>query len=91
MHEAPILIYTIHGCPYCKSAVQLLRQLRLPFRAVNIGSNADLMLKLANDTGSPTVPKIFVNGAFLGGFTELEAAVSDGSLEKALRSAQRGP
>lgn len=83
-NDAPIVAYVIYGCPYCKAAVKLLRSLRLPHRTQNIGNNAELMIKLANQTGSPTVPKIFVNGQFIGGFTELEQLAKSGQLQQSL-------
>jgi len=79
-NEAPVVAYVIHGCPYCKAAVKLLRSLGVPHRIQNIGSNAELMIKLANQTGSPTVPKIFVNDKFIGGYTELEQLAQSGRL-----------
>jgi glutaredoxin len=81
-NEAPIVAYVIYGCPYCKAAVKLLRSLGVPHRIQNIGSNADLMVKLANATGSPTVPKIFVNGEFIGGYTNLEQLAKSGQLDQ---------
>lgn len=82
--DAPVVACVIHGCPYCKAAVKLLRSAGVPHRIINIGNNAELMIRLSNDTGSPTVPKIFVNEQFIGGFTELEQLVQSGELEKQL-------
>ena len=78
--DAPVVACVIHGCPYCKAAVKLLRSAGIPHRVVNIGNNAELMIRLSNDTGSPTVPKVFVNEQFIGGFTELEQLVQSGEI-----------
>ncbi len=89
MEQAQIVVYTIHGCPYCKKAIQLLRQQQLSFRAVNIGSNAQLMLSLAEQTGSPTVPKVFIGDEFIGGYDQLEQLVRSGAIENKLSLGHR--
>lgn len=82
MHQktAPIVVYTIYGCPFCKNAIRFLKDNRLPFKAENIGNNAKLAIDLAKSTGMPTVPKIFVQGRFIGGYTELMQKAESGEL-----------
>lgn len=82
MHDAPVVVYVVYGCPYCKGAIKLLRSMRIPHRIVNIGSNAELAIRLANGTGSPTVPKVFIHNYFVGGFSELRRLAETGKLEK---------
>ena len=78
--EAPIVLFTIYGCPYCQSSVKFLKQQYLPFKAINIGNNAKMMTDLAQSTGSPTVPKIFVQGNFIGGYTDMMGMAESGEL-----------
>lgn len=78
--EAPIVIFTIYGCPHCQNAVRFLRKNSLPFKAFNIGNNAKMMTDLANSTGMATVPKVFVQGRFLGGGSDLLQAAESGQL-----------
>lgn len=86
MHrEAPIVLFTIYGCPYCQGAVKFLKKNNLPFKAKNIGNNAQMMENLAKSTGWPTVPKIFVQGRFIGGYSELMRLAESGELESMLR------
>jgi glutaredoxin-related protein len=54
--------------------------MKLPHKAINIGNNANLMTRLAQETGSPTVPKIFVQGRFIGGFDQLSQAAQEGQI-----------
>jgi len=82
--SAPIVAFTIYGCPYCQSAVKFLKTNNLPFKAINIGNNARMMMRLAESTGSPTVPKIFVQGQFIGGANELFAMSRSGELQNRL-------
>jgi len=83
MHrDAPIVLFTVYGCPYCQNAVKFLRSNGIPHKAKNIGNNAKLMTDLANSTGMATVPKIFVQGRFIGGYRELMDAAQSGELAK---------
>lgn len=82
--QYPVALYVMHGCPYCKRAVQLLRKLGIPFKAQNIGNNANLAYKLYHETGSPTVPKIYIRGRFIGGSDQLQALAESGELLQAV-------
>jgi len=82
--DAPIVIFTIYGCPYCRNAVRFLRKNNLPYKAYNIGNNAKMMKDLAEWTQWPTVPKVFVQGRFLGGHNELLGAAQNGQLAQLL-------
>ena len=82
--QYPVAVYTIAGCPYCKKAIKLLRHLGIPFKARNVGSNAQLAVQLYRETGSPSVPKIFINGRFIGGFDRLQALAESGQLAHVL-------
>ena len=78
--SAPIVLFVIYGCPYCQAAKKLCKQLGVPNKAINIGNNANLMTKLAQETGTPTVPKVFVQGRFIGGFDQLNQVAQNGQL-----------
>jgi len=65
--------------------VRFLKKHHLPFKAINIGNNAGMMERLALSTGWKTVPKIFVQGQFIGGFSELMKMAESGELEHRLR------
>ncbi len=88
-HQHAIAIYTMGGCPYCKKALQILRQLGLPYKAKNIGNNAQLAIQLYRETGSPKVPKIFINGQFIGGSDRLQALAESGELFRAVGQGAR--
>lgn len=78
--SAPIVLFVIYGCPYCKEAKRLCSQMKLPHKAYNVGSRPQLASQLARDTGSPTVPKIFVQGKFIGGYDQLVNLAENGQL-----------
>jgi len=83
--SAPIVLFVIYGCPYCKAAKKLCQQLGVPNKAINIGNNANLMTDLAQKTGSPTVPKVFVQGRFVGGYDQLNQLAQNGQLGELLQ------
>jgi len=86
MHrQAPIVLFTIYGCPYCRAAIKFVRKNNLPHKAINIGNNAQMMTNLAQSTGSPTVPKIFVQGRFIGGYNDLVRLAESGELNNMLK------
>lgn len=73
-----IVIYTKDWCGYCRAAKQLLQQLGLVFREVDVTSDVAKykeMVQLAD--GRSTVPQIFVDGAGIGGYTDLARLVSE--------------
>lgn len=73
-----IVIYTKEWCGYCRAAKQLLQQLGLDFREVDVSSDVPAyrqMVELAD--GRSTVPQIFVDGVGLGGYTDLARLVSE--------------
>jgi glutaredoxin-related protein len=82
--EAPVVLFTVYGCPYCQNSVKFLRQNQIPHKAINIGNNANMMLKLAESTGWKSVPKIFVQGQFIGGYNELMQMADSGELNQRL-------
>ncbi len=73
-----IVIYTKNSCGYCRAAKQLLQQLGLSYREVDVTTDSagyKQMVQLAD--GRSTVPQIFVDGVGLGGYTDLAQLVSE--------------
>jgi glutaredoxin 3 len=78
-----IEIYTTAICPYCVSAKQFLKQRGLDFEEVRVDmDSARREEMLVRSAGRRTVPQIFVNGAFIGGFDDLVAAERSGRLRE---------
>lgn len=66
-----IEVYTINNCGYCEAAKALLKN--LDFKEINITHDDDQKLALINKTGHRTMPQIFIDGQFIGGYNELKA------------------
>lgn len=78
---ARVTVYTTSVCPYCVQAKRLLAERSIPYDEIDVGSDAaqrDEMIQKAG--GKRTVPQIFIDGAHVGGYTELRALADAGGL-----------
>ncbi|CAB3976501.1 glutaredoxin domain-containing protein [Candidatus Azoamicus ciliaticola] len=66
-----ILIYTTQTCTYCNLAKNLLKEKKLQFTEINIETDLNIFKELIKKTSHKTVPQIFINEKFIGGYTEL--------------------
>lgn len=71
-----IEVYTINNCSYCQAAKNLLRERGLSFKEININGDQAKIKELIDKTGHRTMPQIFIDGSFIGGFTELKASLA---------------
>lgn len=80
-----VKIYTTTVCPYCNSAKNLFKNLKVDYDEINLDSDPDLRAKLSmENNGWRTVPMIFINDKFIGGFDDTNKLYKDGSLLKLL-------
>lgn len=78
---AEIEIYSTALCPYCTAAKNLLDARGLAWREFRIDTDADARTRMLERTGGArSVPQIFINGAWIGGFDQLAAAERSGKL-----------
>lgn len=75
-----IEIYTWGHCPYCIRAKNLLDEKGMPFTEVNLDGKDQELVDLRERTGQRTVPQIFIDDEFIGGFSELSAMNEAGKL-----------
>lgn len=66
-----ILIYTTKTCIYCNLAKKLLEENNLQYNEIDVENDIELFRELIKITNNKTVPKIFINDTFIGGYTEL--------------------
>ncbi|KAL3677786.1 hypothetical protein R1sor_020742 [Riccia sorocarpa] len=79
-----ITVYTISGSQNCRAAKHFLRSRKLPFVEINLDAFPERRLDLEARTEKSSVPQIFFNNVFVGGFPELSAMDSD-ELEKLIK------
>ncbi len=80
-----IEIYSTAMCPFCVSAKNLLKSKGFEWNEVRIDTDpAERERMLERSGGRRTVPQIFVNDQYLGGFDDLVAADRSGKLVQML-------
>jgi glutaredoxin len=68
-----IEIFTINHCPYCDAAKKFFKDRNLAFSEINIDGDQVKIADLIKRTGHRTMPQIFIDGTFIGGYTDLQA------------------
>ena len=74
-----VTVYTTEMCPYCVQAKRLLKERAIPYDEIDVSADSakrDEMVQKAG--GKRTVPQIFIDGAHVGGYTELRALADRG-------------
>lgn len=65
------IVWSRDNCPYCVSAKTLLKQKGIEFEERNISADYTREQLLEAVPGAQTIPQIFLDGEYVGGFTEL--------------------
>ncbi|AVP87666.1 glutaredoxin [Candidatus Phycorickettsia trachydisci] len=86
-----VVIFTTQTCPYCIDAKKLLKEkqkkIHFKYKEINIEGKDWLKEALLRRTdGIKTVPKIFINGKYIGGFSALKDLDQKGKLDAELKS-----
>ena len=83
-----IEVYSTAVCPYCVAAKNLLKAKGLAWDEIRVDTDlAQREAMLARSGGHRTVPQIFINDQFVGGYDELVAADRSGKLDELLGQA----
>lgn len=79
--EKRVVLYVWSYCPYCKRAMALLQQKGIPYEELSIDGDAYAFEALAVRTGQRSVPFIFIDDVFIGGYDQLKAMDQEMKLE----------
>ncbi|HEY4995169.1 MAG TPA: Grx4 family monothiol glutaredoxin [Aestuariivirga sp.] len=71
-------------CGFSGRSVQILQQLGVPFKDVNVLDNAEIRQGIKDYTNWPTVPQLYVKGEFIGGADILMEMYQSGELKQLL-------
>lgn len=87
VEREPVVVVGMAQNPFVKKARAALNEAGIPFTYLEYGSyfgkwKERLAIKMWS--GWPTFPQVFVRGALLGGYDEVQRAIADGSLRKTL-------
>ncbi|NXG71733.1 GLRX2 protein, partial [Baryphthengus martii] len=78
-----VVIFSKTTCFYCKTAKRVFESMNVNYTAVELDMNAnggqfqDILERM---TGGRTVPRVFVNGTFVGGATDIQRLHEEGKL-----------
>ncbi len=75
-------VYSTAVCPYCTQAKALLKSKNITFEEIRLDQNHELRMEIMQKTGHRTVPMIFAEDIFIGGFDELRKLNDKISLDK---------
>ena len=80
-----IEVYSTAVCPYCTSAKNFLKSKGLDWTEVRVDTDsAQREAMLTRSGGRRTVPQIFINDHYVGGYDDLVAADRSGKLAQLL-------
>ena len=76
-----IKIYTTNYCPYCKRAKELFISNDLAFEEIDVTENTQARDEASQKAGGwMTVPMIFIDDKFIGGYDDLAKLHAEGKL-----------
>jgi len=80
-----VVIYTGPMCNYCSAAKHLLNKKKVDYTEFDIGADSSKMQEMQERTkGARTIPQIFIDDTYVGGYMELKALEFAGKLNSLL-------
>ncbi|NNM70575.1 MAG: glutaredoxin 3 [Gallionella sp.] len=82
---AKVLMYSTAVCPYCIRAEQLLHRKGVTeIEKIRVDLQPELRVAMMERTGRRTVPQIYINDQYVGGYDDLAALDHAGKLDPLL-------
>lgn len=72
-------------CGFSAAVVQVLSQLGVPFKDVNVLDDSDIRQGIKDFTNWPTIPQLYVKGEFVGGCDIVREMYQSGELQELLQ------
>jgi len=80
-----VLMYSTAVCPYCDRAERLLTRKGVQkIEKVRVDLHPELRIEMMEKTGRRTVPQIYINGVYVGGYDDLASLDRAGGLDALL-------
>jgi len=73
-------------CGFSGRTTQILQQLGVPFKGVNVLDSNELRQAIKDYTNWPTIPQLYVKGEFVGGCDIVREMFQTGELQDLLKS-----
>lgn len=82
-----VVLYTKPGCPYCISAMMLLKKKGVDYQEIVASNDPQLKAEMtAKSGGRATFPQIFIGERHIGGSDDLHALDARGELDTLLEA-----
>lgn len=82
---AKVLMYCTGVCPYCVRAEHLLKRKGVQeIEKIRVDLNHELRVAMTEKTGRRTVPQIYINSVYVGGYDDLASLDNAGGLDELL-------
>lgn len=82
---AKVLMYSTATCPYCIRAEQLLKRKGVQeIEKIRVDLQPELRVAMMEKTGRRTVPQIYINDVYVGGYDDLASLDHAGELDQLL-------
>uniref|UniRef100_A0A8W8MYD2 Glutaredoxin-2, mitochondrial n=1 Tax=Magallana gigas TaxID=29159 RepID=A0A8W8MYD2_MAGGI len=78
-----VVIFSKTTCPFCVQTKEIFRNLGVPYEAVELNNHPngqDIQNYLGEVTKAKTVPRVFINGACIGGASDTKTLHKSGRL-----------
>ena len=72
-------------CGFSAAVVQILSQLGVPFKDVNVLEDATIRQGIKDFTNWPTIPQLYIKGEFVGGCDIVREMFMEGELQQLLK------
>lgn len=94
--DHPVVVYMkgtprFPMCGFSAATVEVLQEIGVPFKAVDVLAEADKREAIKAFTSWPTIPQVFVGGKFVGGCDIVREMHARGELAPLIRAAVDKP
>ncbi|XP_044252695.1 glutaredoxin-C4-like [Tribolium madens] len=82
-----VVIFSKSYCPYCQLTKEIFDEMDQKFTVIELDNRKDceeIQEVLGQMTGARTVPRVFINGSFLGGASDIKKLYENGQLHNYL-------
>lgn len=73
IQSSPVVVFSKDTCPYCQRLEADLQRYCIPYKKVTV--TPAIREELISYTKCKTVPQLFINSRFIGGFTDFQANI----------------
>ena len=71
MAKKEVTVYTMDRCPFCLQLKLFLKRKGVEFTEINTSQHPEVLKMLQDETSFLTLPQVFVDDNFLGGYDNI--------------------